>query len=231
MQQERSVIVMRTIILLILLTVSFSVFAHDTEEKNGRICAPFRGGVVDPAIVDSMLQAAEEGNLYRIQAKSSRVGFCVDSSIGRFEAEFKGIEGGLALRRKVWGDDSQMLVMVDTNSLEMKEDFVKHMLKSESFLDTETYSKILFVSTGLTWLDHEKAILKGMLTMHGVTKPVIFDVKLTMAKNDNPQRVANVVVTASSYIKRSDFNMDRLTFLVSDTVELCMRVEASLFKK
>jgi len=222
---------MRSIILLILLSITFPVIAHDTEEKYDRVCAPFRGGVVDPAIVDSMLQAAKEGNLYRIQANSSRVGFCVDSSIGRFEAEFKGIQGGLALRRKVWGDESQMLVMVDTNSLEMEEDFVKHMLKSESFLDTVTYSKILFVSTGLTWLDREKAILKGMLTMHGVTKPVSFDVKLTMVDSNNQQHVADIIVTASSFIKRTEFDMDNLTFLVSDTVELCMRVEASLFKK
>jgi len=222
---------MRKIILLLLLNISLSAFAYDIEDKNGRICAPFRGGVVDPAIVDSMLKAAEEGNLYRIQARSSRVGFCVDSSVGRFEAEFKGIQGGLALRRKVWGDESQMLVMVDTNSLEMKEDFVKHMLKSESFLDTETYSRILFVSTGLKWLDHEKAILEGMLTMHGVTKPVSFDVKLTMAKNKDQEQAADIIVTASSFIKRTDFDMKHLTFLVSDTVELCMRVEASLFKK
>lgn len=222
---------MRKIILLLLLNISLSAFAYDIEDKNGRICAPFRGGVVDPAIVDSMLKAAEEGNLYRIQARSSRVGFCVDSSVGRFEAEFKGIQGGLALRRKVWGDESQMLVMVDTNSLEMKEDFVKHMLKSESFLDTETYSRILFVSTGLKWLDHEKATLEGMLTMHGVTKPVSFDVKLTMAKNKDQEQAADIIVTASSFIKRTDFDMKHLTFLVSDTVELCMRVEASLFKK
>jgi len=222
---------MHIIILLLLLNISFPVFALESEGKNGRICAPFLNGVVDPAIVNSMLQAAKEGNLYRIQPKSSKVGFCVESCIGRLEAEFKDIQGGLALRRKVWGDESQMLVMVDTNSLEMKENFVKHLLKSESFLDTETYPRILFVSTQLSWLDHEKAVLEGKLTMHGVTKPVSFDVKITRQANKDPERVADIIVTASSFIKRSDFGMHHLTFLVDDTVELCMRIEASLFKK
>lgn len=222
---------MRIIILLLLLNISFPAFALESEGKNGRICAPFRGGVVDPAIVNSMLQAAKEGDLYRIKPKSSRVGFCVDSGIGRFEAEFKGIQGGLALRRKVWGDESQMLVMVDTNSLEMKEEFVKYILKSDSFLDTATYSRILFVSTSLIWLDHEKAILKGKLTMHGVTKPISFDVKITMLPNKGSESAAEMIITASSFIKRTNFNMNHLTFLVDDTVELCMRVEASLFKK
>lgn len=222
---------MRKIILLFILSWSLSALAHDADNHNERICAPFRGGVVDPVIVDSMLKAADEGSLYRIQARTSRVGFCVDSSIGRFEAEFKGIQGGLALRRKVWGDESQMLVMVDTNSLEMKEEFVKHMLKGESFLDTETYSRILFVSTGLEWLDHEKAVLKGMLTMHGATRPVTFEVKVMMPKTETPEQGGKIIVTASSFIKRSEFNMASLKFLVNDTVELCMRVEASLFKK
>ena len=222
---------MRIIFLLILLKMSFPVSALEPEGKDGRICAPFRDGIVDPVIVNSMLQAAKDGDLYRIKPKSSMVGFCIESCIGRLEAEFKGIQGGLALRRKVWGDESQMLVMVDTNSLEMEEEFIKYILKSESFLDTATYSRILFVSTGLSWLDHEKAILKGNLTMHGVTKPVVFDVKMTMLPNKGPGRVADIIVTASSFIKRSDFNMHNLTFLADDTVELCMRIKASLYKK
>jgi polyisoprenoid-binding protein YceI len=178
-----------------------------------------------------MLQASEEGRLYQIQPKSSKIGFCVDSAIGRVEARFKGVQGGFALRKEVWGDKSQMLVMVDTNSLEMEGDYLKNMIQSEYFLDTYTYSKILFVSTKLWWQSHDKAILEGMLTMHGVTKPVYFNVQITAVSNNNPQSVADVVVTAKSFINRTDFDMDKLTFLVSDMVELCMRIEASLFRK
>jgi polyisoprenoid-binding protein YceI len=178
-----------------------------------------------------MLQASEEGRLYRIQPRSSNVGFCVDSAIGRIEARFKGIEGGFALRKEVWGDKSQMLVMVDTNSLAMEKDYLQNLLKSEYFLDTYTYSKILFVSTKLWWVSPDRAILEGMLTMHDVTRPVYFDVRITTVPNKDTQSVANILVTAKSFINRSDFNIGNLTFLVNDTVELCMRVEASLFRK
>jgi polyisoprenoid-binding protein YceI len=207
------------------------VFASQAENNDSRICAPFRGGVVDPVIVDSMLQAAQEGRLYRIQAKNSIVGFCVDSVVGRIEASFRGIQGGLAMRREVWGDESQMLVMVDANSLAMKADFIKDMLKSEQFLDTGTYSRILFVSTKLRWLDRERAVLDGMLTMHGNTRPVRFNIKMTVLPKQNANNVADIVVIAKSFINRADFDMDRLSFLVSNTVELCMRIEASLFKE
>jgi len=224
---------MRAFIFLSLLFTSLLTFAHPYQqaEVDERICAPFRGGVVDQAIVKSMLEASKEGQLYRIQPKSSSVGFCVNSAVGRIEARFKGIQGGLALRREVWGDKSQMLVMVDTNTLAMKKDYLQNMLKSEYFLDTYTYSKILFVSKKLWWRNQNNAFLEGNLTMHGVTKPIYFNVQISTVPNKDPQSVADIVVTAKSFINRSDFDMDNLTFLVSDSVELCMRIEASLFRK
>ena len=224
---------MREFIFLSLLFTSLLTFAHPHQqtEVDERICAPFRGGIVDQAIVKSMLEASEEGQLYRIQPKSSNVGFCVNSAVGRIEARFKGIQGGLALRREVWGDKSQMLVMVDTNTLAMERDYLQNMLKSEYFLDAYTYSKILFVSTKLWWRNQNNAFLEGNLTMHGVTKPIYFNVEISTVPNKDPQSVADIVVTAKSFINRSDFDMVNLTFLVSDSVELCMRIEASLFRK
>jgi len=237
---------MRVLVLISLLLFTLSATAHQADKTYGqikgqingnslngdnRICASFRGGVVDPAIIKSMLQASEEGRLYRIQPKSSKVGFCVNSAVGRVEARFKGIQGGLALRREVWGDKSQMLVMVDTNSLAMEKDYLQNMLKSEYFLDTYTYSKILFVSKKLWWRNQHDAFLEGNLTMHGVTRPIYFNVQISTMPNRNPGSVADIVVTAKSFINRSDFNMDSLTMLVSDSVELCMRIEATLFKK
>ncbi len=221
---------MRGLILISLIFFSFPAFALQSAD-DGRVCAPFRGGIVDPVIIKSMLQASEEGRLYRIQPKGSTVGFCVDSAVGRVEARFKGVQGGLALRREVWGDESQMLVMIDTNTLAMKRDYLQNMLESEYFLDTYTYSKILFVSKKLWWRNNDSAFLEGILTMHGVTRPVYFNVKITTIPNRDPQSIADIVVTAKSFIKRSDFNMNELTFLVDDSVELCMRIEAKLFKK
>ncbi len=221
---------MRIPVFLLLMLFSLPAFSLQSED-NDRVCAPFRGGIVDPAIIQSMLQASEEGRLYQIRQNSSRVGFCVNSIIGRIEARFKGIQGGLALRKEVWGDRSQMLVMVDTSSVEMDRGYLKNMLKSEYFLDTYTYSKILFVSTKLWWLRHDHAILEGMLTMHGVTRPVYFDVKITSLPNSNPKSLADIIVSAKSFINRTDFGMDNLTPLVSDSVELCLHIEATLFKK
>ena len=202
----------------------FNGFAQAAEDN--RICAPFRDGVVDQALVAEMLEAARDGHLYRIHSTTSHVGFCVDSLIGRVEAEFKGFRGGLALRREVWGDESQMLVMIDSDSLKTDYDFIKDMLKSERFLYTQKFPKILYVSTALKWESSTKANLYGRLTMHGITRPVKFSVELTNIIGERADHDQEIVVMAKAYIRRSDFGMDNLSGFVSDNVELCLRVSA-----
>jgi polyisoprenoid-binding protein YceI len=221
---------MRLILFFFLLSFCLTGFAAHQEHKDDRICAPFRDGIVDPVIVNSMLEAAKNGHLYRIKPKQSRVGFCVRSALGYQEAEFKDVIGGIALRREVWGDKSQVLVMVDTDSLAMRDDFIKDMLKSDIFLDTENYSKILFVSSELDWLDREHAELKGILTMHGIKRPIVFNVTIAVKPDEMTEGEAEVIVTASSFLNRADFNMGNLSFLVDNKVELCMQIRAGLFR-
>jgi len=202
------------------------LFSGVAQAADNRLCAPFRDGVVDQALVAEMLKAAQEGHLYRIHSTTSRVGFCVDSLIGRVEAEFIGFRGGFALRREVWGDDSQMLVMIDSESLKTERRFVRDMMASERFLHARKFPKILFVSSMLEWDSDTTADLYGILTMHGVSKPIRFRVEVTDFAGGRADREQEIVVSATAKIRRSDFGMDRLPMFVSDTVELCLMVSA-----
>ena len=212
---------MSKILLAAVLFFSGFVYAADN-----RICAPFRDGVVDQALVEEMLKAAKDGHLYRIHSTSSRVGFCVDSLIGRVEAEFQGFRGGLALRREVWGDDSQMLVMIDSSSLKTNREFIRDMLTSDRFLHTRRYPEILFVSTALRWESDTTASLFGLLSMHGISKPVRFRIEITSIIGGRADHEEEIVVIGHANIRRSDFGMDRLPMFVDDNVELCMQVSA-----
>lgn len=207
------------------------LFSSIAYAADNRICAPFRDGVVDQALVAEMLEAAKDGHLYRIHSMTSRVGFCVDSLIGRVEAEFEGFRGGLALRREVWGDESQMLVMIDSDSLKTDYDFIKDMLRSERFLHAQKYPKILFVSTALRWESDTRARLFGMLTMHGITRPINFRMELTDIIGKRADHEQEIVVTGHADIRRSDFGMSNLSGFVSDNVELCMSVSALRFQQ
>ncbi|MGB5297870.1 MAG: YceI family protein [Thiogranum sp.] len=209
------------LILGVLLLGSTAPGYADDEE----LCVPFRDSKVAPERVQAMLSAAEDGHLYRIQPSTSRMGFCIDSKLSRVKAEFRIFQGGLSL----WpgpGEDELAMVVIRAASLDTDSSIIEDMLKSQRFFDVENYPEILFASKSLHWTSQTTGDLKGDLTLHGVTKAVTFHVQLTSMKKEPGSRVEKIVAKAGTTIRRSDFNMDSLSLLVYDSVELCMIVEA-----
>jgi len=207
----------KSALLGLILGVSLPVHAGDEE-----LCAPFKDAQVDGNVLTMMLQAADEGHLYRIKPGTSKMGFCVNSPLGKVEADFREFKGGLAL--KGTDDQSTAMVKIDVDSLETDSALIESMLKSESFFDTEQFPNILFVSTGFEWMTDKKAVLKGELTMHGVTKPVAFYVDIIKAKSEPGEDV--LTVKATTTIQRSEFGMYTLSPMVDDRVSLCMTIDA-----
>lgn len=194
------------------------------------ICAPFKDGVVDVSVVSKMLAAAKDGHLYRIQPSSSKIGFCIDSPVGLIEGEFKDFKGGLTFLQENASSDEHALVMVNTASLETSGAVIESMLKGRNFFDVENFPEILFVSTGFKWVSETEAVLLGDLTMHGVTKEVGFLVKLIEQKGDDEpgslEQEQRILVKATTRIRRSEFGLTALSPIVSDSVNLCMSVDA-----
>lgn len=199
--------------------------------EDDTLCAPFKDGKVDTTLVSSMLQAAQDGYLYRIRQDSSQVGFCVDSEFKRVEASFNDFSGGLALTPANWvKQDQQAMVVIRTASLDTRGSVIESLIKSERFFDVEKYPEILFVSREFEWLDKDKAKIHGDLTVHGITRPVALDVSLIHAEKPAAGSEESITIKASTVIRRSDFGMDSLSRLVSDQVKLCMSVEVVRYR-
>ena len=205
----------------LLLVLSTPVAAGDDN-----LCKPFEDAQIDKSLINTMLQAADDGHLYRIKQGSSRMGFCVNSPLGVVEAEFKNFKGGLAL--KDTREDGHALVTIEVDSLDTDSFVIENMLKSESFFDSEVYPEILFVSSGMEWIGEKRAVLKGELTMHGVTKPVAFYVDLLEAKDGKDENM--LTVKATTTIQRSEFGMYTLSPVVDDRVSLCMSIDAERYQ-
>jgi len=149
----------------------------------------------------------------------------VDSKLSRIEGIFRDFKGGMALDLEENGT-GQTMVLIQADSLDTEGEMVERMIKSESFFDVEHYPEVLFVSNGFQWTGPDTAVLKGHLTLRGITKPVIFNVTLT-ALDDYPVKDAQkILVKATTTINRADFGMEKLTSLVNSEVQLCMSVEA-----
>ena len=201
----------------LMFAASVSVHAED-----GDVCAPFKDADVDQGMLSLMLQAAAEGDLYRIKPGSSKMGFCVNSPVGEVKAEFRNFNGGLALNDFMQQGSS--LVRIEVDSLDTDSGIIEAMLKSESFFDSEQYPDIIFVSTGIEWMADNKGVLKGDLTMHGVTKAVAFYVEMKKIKTESGEEA--VTVKATTTVQRSEFGMHTLSPMVDDRVRLCMSIDA-----
>jgi polyisoprenoid-binding protein YceI len=192
------------------------------------LCEPFTGGKVDESVLETMFEAAEVGRLYRMDVASSKVGFCVDSRFTRVEADFKEFHGGMTLSGDGNGK-AQTLLMVKAASLSTDGVLTENMIKGARFFDVENFPEILFVGTDYEWTSDTTAVLKGNLTLHGVTRPVTFDVTVTDVEDPSAAAGDRILFKATARISRAEFGMDTMASVVDDNVQLCISVEASKF--
>lgn len=206
-------------VVITLLSVAVAVQAEED------VCAPFMEGKVDASLLATMISSAENGHLYRIQQTSSRVGFCVKSKLSLIKGSFNDFQGGISLTSG-GKSDGQTMVLIKTNSLETEGSLVKHMIMGKDFFDVAHHPEVLFVSDGFKWTGPDTAVLKGKLTLRGITKPVIFNVKLTPLDDKQIAHAGKILVKATTSINRADFGMDSLEAVIEGDVQLCMSVEA-----
>ncbi|MEN8205848.1 MAG: YceI family protein [Pseudomonadota bacterium] len=219
----------------IFLAISWLPLSHAADTGETELCSPFMEGKVEPTLLTNMLDAARDGNLYRIDSDTSRVGFCVSSKFNEVKGDFRKVRGGLALSPATAESGAeQAMIVINTASLDTQGSMVENLIKGERFFDVDKYPDILFVSRGFEWSGQNSATIVGDLTVHGVTRTVAFDVTLTPVKDTSGRaviesisgrKVNRMLVKATTTIHRSQFGMDGMSKLVSDSVDLCMSVE------
>ena len=101
-------------------------------------------------------------------------------------------------------------------------------LQSPDFFDVAKFSTAQFVSTSVA-VDGQRAIIKGDLTMLGVTKPVELETRFEGAGANPMSKKATVGFHASTTIKRSEWGMTKYVPMVGDEVKL--RISIAFEKK
>jgi polyisoprenoid-binding protein YceI len=119
---------------------------------------------------------------------------------------------------------------IDINSIDTRDEQRDGHLKSADFFDVEKFPTIEFKSTQVSRKNDEKYALTGDVTIHGVTKPVTFEVEFE-GQGKDPWGNERAGFSASSSISRKDFGLTWNTaletggVLVGDEVKLALQVE------
>jgi polyisoprenoid-binding protein YceI len=188
-------------------------------------CAPFEGGRVDAEMIQLMRQAARNGHLYRVDPAASQVGFCVRHFPGQeFRGEFHNIVGGFVFP-PVLGQHGQALLLIHTDGLSSEDTSLLPLVTGQQFMDTDRYPDILFVGHTAHWQTAIQGHIHGDLTLHGITRPVTFDVHVHALEGSEDDRPGRILLEGRSQVERREFDMNSHRFFVSQTVRLCMAVE------
>ncbi len=180
---------------------------------------------VGHSVLASMLEASRNECYYQIQSDASEVWFSVDSIAGMAKGKFNRFKGGIALPPES-ANNSQVVFVIKSDSISTSNIAIDKVVRSKSYMDVERYPEILFVSSGFSWLSETRGLLKGKLTLHGVTQAVAFKVELSGIRKNRVGRSETILVKISTSISRSKFGMKLMSKVVSDTVELSMTIKA-----
>jgi polyisoprenoid-binding protein YceI len=100
-------------------------------------------------------------------------------------------------------------------------------LASADFFDVANFPNASFKSNAVKVLGKDRLSVSGDLTIHGVTRPVVFEVNI-VGQGEHPARKTPAVgLDASTTIKRSDFGVGGFPQAVADEVRLHINMEAA----
>lgn len=96
--------------------------------------------------------------------------------------------------------------------------FAGHLATGDLF-DTAKFPSARFVSRSVT-VTGDKAVIRGDLTLRGVTRPVVLDARLYGAGANPMSKAQTVGFSATAKLKRSEFGLGYAVPAVSDEVSL-----------
>jgi polyisoprenoid-binding protein YceI len=124
-------------------------------------------------------------------------------------ANVSGSFGKFDVLAETEGDDfstANITFTADVDSIATGNADRDNHLRSADFFDVPQYPQLKFVSTKLQKKDDDNYVLDGNLTMHGVTKPVKFNVEAGGIGKD-PWGKEKAGFAISGKINRADFNL------------------------
>jgi polyisoprenoid-binding protein YceI len=141
--------------------------------------------------------------------------------------QFTGFDGFFILDKEK-PENSKVEAKVETASLwTSTEKFTEH-LKSKDFFNVAEFPEAKFVSTKVEKLSDTTAKVTGDLTILGITKPLVLNVKMNALGKHPYTQKQTAGFTIDGEIKRSDYGMVYAIPGVADVVKLTIETEGIL---
>ncbi len=170
--------------------------------------------------------SAQAADKYTLDPSHSAVTFHI-SHFGFSNPSGKWYVTGNLLLDEKKPQDSKVDVTIQVADMVTGNSELDKHLKSDNFFDVKKYPTATFVSDKINITGKKTAKVHGILTVHGVSKPVTLDVTLNKSGVNPIHEKQTVGFTASTKLKRSDFNMNTLLPGLGDEVKINIEAEAT----
>ncbi|HZQ70404.1 MAG TPA: YceI family protein [Terriglobales bacterium] len=150
--------------------------------------------------------------------------------ISNVKGQFSKISGTLT-RDESNPANSRVESTIDAASIETHDAQRDAHLKSADFLDVEKFPNLTFQSTRVTRVRDGELAVEGDLTIHGVTRSVVFTAEGPTPPAKDPWGNTRVAVSATTRISRKDFGLtwnaalETGGILVGDEVTITLEIQ------
>lgn len=110
---------------------------------------------------------------YKVDAEKSKLTWVGKKVTGQHNGTITIAEGSLSVKSKKVTGGSFVIDMTSITDIDKNERLVGH-LKSDDFFSTEKHPKATFIITTITPSEKEQFVIKGNLTIKGITNEVEF---------------------------------------------------------
>lgn len=150
--------------------------------------------------------------------------------ISHVKGHFSKVSGALTLDESDLAK-SHIEASIDAASIETRDAQRDAHLRSADFLDAEKFPTLSFKSGRITVIRDGELKVEGDLSIHGVTRKVVFDVEGPTPPTKDPWGNTRLGVSATTRISRKEFGltwnaaMETGGILVGDEVTITLDVE------
>lgn len=187
------------------------------------------------AVVTLAIPAFASAAPWNIDAEHSNVGFKVrHMMVSNVKGDFGKVVGVVDIDDKDI-TKSKVEVVIDTASIDTGVVKRDEHLKSPDFFDVAKYPTMTFVSQKVKKAGNGKLKVDGLLTLHGITRPVVLNVEGPTKAFKDPWGNIKRGATATTKINRKDFGLtynaavESGGVLVGEEIDIALEVE--LLKK
>src|ERR1700680_2798104 len=153
--------------------------------------------------------------------------------ISNVKGQFAKVSGVLTLDESDL-KNSRVEVLIEAGSIETRDAQRDTHLKSADFFDVEKFPALSFKSTRVSRARDEELAIDGDLTIHGVTRNVVFAVEGPTPSAKDPWGNTRIGLSASTKLNRKDFGLTWNTALETGGIlvgdEVTITLEAQFVK-